>query len=152
MFKLRHLPKKVLVTIYYAYVYSIINYGLIIWSDAYKSELKQLEKLHGRFHQVVKDNNIPTIRELYVVNCIMFHYEHLSYSYKSSCSKTRTKCLPLPSHEKTFYVKNSLKNMNCHEQYKKLNKTKYFQRIEALRSTCTRWHSASHQGDRIFRY
>ncbi|CAB0035044.1 unnamed protein product [Trichogramma brassicae] len=73
-----------------------------------QQELKQLEKLHGRFHQVVKDNNIPTIRELYVVNCIMFHYEHLSYSYKSSCSKTRTKCLPLPSHKKTFYVKNSL--------------------------------------------
>ncbi|KAL7288543.1 hypothetical protein TKK_0017285 [Trichogramma kaykai] len=108
MFKLKHLPMRVLVTIYYAYVYSIINYGLTIWGGAYKSEITQLGKLHGRILQVVKDKDIPTIRELYVVNCIMFHYAHLSYSYRSSCSKTRTKCLPLPNHKKTIYVKNSL--------------------------------------------
>uniref|UniRef100_A0ABD2WAV9 Uncharacterized protein n=1 Tax=Trichogramma kaykai TaxID=54128 RepID=A0ABD2WAV9_9HYME len=108
MFKLKHLPMRVIVTIYYAYVYCIINYGLTIWGEAYKSELTQLEKLHGRILQVVKDNDIPTVRELYVVNCIMFHYAHLSYSYENSCSKTRTKCLPLPSHKKTIYVKNSL--------------------------------------------
>lgn len=105
---LRHLPKKVLVVIYYAYVHSIINYGITIWGGAYASELIQLINLHNKFISLLNNENIPTIKELYIARCILFHYSYLSSAFCNSFSKTRKKEIPVPKHKKTIYEKNSI--------------------------------------------
>lgn len=105
---LKHLPIRVLEVIYYAYVYSLINYGLIVWGGAFASELKRLCYLQEKFIKILKNNNIPTLEELYITKCLVFHYRRLSLTFSTSTSITRNKEIILPKHKKTIFEKNSL--------------------------------------------
>lgn len=105
---LKHLPIKVLQVIYYAYVYSLINYGLIVWGGAYATELEQLSNLQNKFIKILKNDNIPTLEELYIAKCVVFHYGRLGLTYCTSTSKTRNKDIAIPKHKKTIFEKTSL--------------------------------------------
>ena len=106
-YKLKYLPIKVLEIIYYAYVYSLLNYGLIAWGGAYATHLEPLNNLQLKFIKILKSDKIPTIKQLYITRCIMFHYDTLQSSYCNSGSITRNKQLSLPSYKKTLTKKNS---------------------------------------------
>lgn len=107
-YKLRHLPKKILQLIYFANVYSLINYGLIIWGGAYYTELKPLESLQRKFKQYLGLTSLPTIKQLYISKCILFHYCSLTNIYINSLSTTRNKKISIPLYRKTISKKNSI--------------------------------------------
>lgn len=107
-YKLKHLPIKVLETIYYAFVYSILNYSLIIWGGAYETELKPLISLQNRFAKLLNSTSLPTLNQLYITNCISYHYPRLKYLYINSNSRTRNKDLSIPLFSKTIAKKNSI--------------------------------------------
>lgn len=105
--KLSYLPKKVLETIYYGYVYSILNYGIIIWGGAYPTSLRCLKSIQDKFKTILKSETIPSFEQLYVTKCILHHYETLSSHFTSSNSITRNKSIELPLYRKTVAQKNS---------------------------------------------
>ena len=107
-YKLKYLPIKVLEIIYYAYVYSLLNYGLIAWGWAYSTHLEPLNNLQLKFIKILKSDKIPTIKQLYITRCVMFHYDSLQSSYCNSDSITRNKQLSLPSCKKTLTKKKSI--------------------------------------------
>lgn len=106
--KLSYLPKKVIETIYNGYVFSILNYGIIIWGGAYPTALRYLCSLQQTFIKLLKSEKIPTLDQLYKAKCILHHYNSLSTQFSSSCSKTRNKSIPLPLYKKSVSQKNSL--------------------------------------------
>ena len=75
--KLRHLPHTVLEAIYYAHVFSRINYGIIIWGGAYATELKVLERMQARFAKILHKKVLPTIKQLHSCRCVQYHYGEL---------------------------------------------------------------------------
>lgn len=108
MNKLKYLPHRVLHTIYYAYVYSVINYALAIWGGAYEKELKPIIKLQEKFIKILKSNNIPSLECLYKTKCILQFYNQLKLQFESSTSKTRHKQINLPKIKKTITKKNPI--------------------------------------------
>lgn len=106
--KLKHLPYKVLFTIYYAYVYSILNYALVIWGGAYATELFPIDKLQKKFIKILKAKNIPELECLYKTSCIIHFYENLKNQFGNSNSITRHKQLSLPYYKKTIARKNPI--------------------------------------------
>ena len=103
-----YLPKKVLESIYNGYIYSILNYGIIIWGGAYTNALKQLISIQEKFIKLLKSENIPKIEILYRSKCVLHHYKTLSTKFSVSNSKTRNKSISLPKYSKTITQKNSL--------------------------------------------
>lgn len=107
-FKLKYLPIKVLVTIYYAYVYSLLNYSVLFWGGAYATHIEPIVKLQDKFIKILKNGKIPTIKQLYVSKCIAFHYDKLKTEFRNSKSITRNKQLSIPLYDFTFSQKNSI--------------------------------------------
>lgn len=106
--KLSHLPTKVLETMYYGFIYSIINYGIIIWGGAYKTTIRYLYILQERFKKLLKSDKIPSIDLLYRARCVSHHYTLLSQLYTTSSSRTRNKSIEVPLYRKTIAQKNSI--------------------------------------------
>lgn len=106
--KLSHLPIKVLETMYYGFIYSIINYGIIIWGGAYKTTINYLYTLQEKFKKLLKSDKIPSIDLLYRAKCVSHHYALLSQLYTTSSSRTRNKSIEVPLYRKTIAQKNSI--------------------------------------------
>lgn len=106
--KFKYLPLKILETIYFAYVYSLLNYGLIIWGGAYKTVIEPIAKIQQRFQKLLKTEKIPSFECLYITNCILYHYEELSLKFSTSTSRTRNKVISLPNYKKTIAKKNCI--------------------------------------------
>ena len=48
---------KILITIYYAFFHSLINYGIIAWGGAYNNNLSLLQKIQSRLLKIISKNN-----------------------------------------------------------------------------------------------
>ena len=90
----KSMDTKTLMTIYYAFFHSLINYGIIDWGGAYNNNLTLLQKIETRILKFISENdclaNIPlNVNQLFTLEALVYHYEDLSEIYKTSKSKTR---------------------------------------------------------------
>lgn len=104
---------QILLKIYYAYFYGIINYGIIAWGAAYSSSLYPIQKLQNRIMKIISkkhfqiDNYPLRIDQVYLLESLYFYYEQFKNNFLESTSKTRKKNINLPSITKTSYRKSS---------------------------------------------
>ena len=52
----KYIDTKTLMTIYYAFVHSLINYGIIAWGGANKNNITLLEKIQTRILKLISKN------------------------------------------------------------------------------------------------
>ena len=100
---------KTLMTIYYAFFHSLINYGIIAWGN---NNLTLLQKIQTRILKLISKNNflanIPlNVNQLFTLKALVYPYEDLSAIYKANISKTRKKCIQLPKTKKAISNKSS---------------------------------------------
>lgn len=108
MYKLKYLPQKILLSIYYANVYSLLNYGIIIWGGAYSTELTTMRSLQSKFIKLLQSKDILNFDQLYIMRCICYHYDNMREIYISSTSVTRHKLIEIPKMNKRIKEKDSL--------------------------------------------
>lgn len=106
-YKLKHLPNIILRTFYFANVYSLLNYGLIVWGGAYPTVLGPLKSLLKKFSKLLNQNDLLNFEQLYVSKCLLYHYDRLKCNFTESTSITRYKQLELPNYKKRLSNKNS---------------------------------------------
>ena len=53
----KFMDTKTLMTIYYAFFHSLINYGIIAWGGAYNNNLSLLQKIQTRLLKIISKNN-----------------------------------------------------------------------------------------------
>ena len=105
----KFMDTKTLMTIYYAFCHSLINYGIIDWGRAYNNNLTLLQKIETRILKFISENNclanIPlNVNQLFTLEALVYHYEDLSEIYKTSKSKTRKKYIQLPKTKKAISI------------------------------------------------
>lgn len=98
----------ILLKIYYAYFYRIINYGIMAWGAAYSSSLYPIQKLQNKIMEIVSKkhfqiNNYPLrIDQVYMLESLNFYYEKFKNNISESTSITRKKNINFPSINKTL--------------------------------------------------
>ena len=126
----------------YGIYYSIATYDIIAWGSASIIYLKGLESMHKKVVKVLKfdetKSEIPlVIRQKYVLDSLVYHYDDLTHKYGSSNNITRQKSLELPAslqgvgkrnhnYKATFYF-NLLKNE--HEVFESKSLTKILKNV-----------------------
>lgn len=107
------MDKKTLMQIYYAFFNSIMNYGIIAWGGAYNNNLNLIQNIQRKLLKIINKNQFPernsqiNIRQLFILESLLFHYEKFKYRYVQSISKTRNKNILLPKMGKAVSDKNS---------------------------------------------
>lgn len=107
------MQKETLITLYYAFFQSIINYGIIAWGGAYATALNMLQSLQNKILKIIFKNrqeieNYPlNIEQLFTLESLKFHYAVLKDLFVNSTSVTRNKNIQLPKMNKTLSSKNS---------------------------------------------
>ena len=116
---------KQLIMVYHAFFNSIANYGIIAWVGAYNNVLIRLQALQSRLLKNILSRCDNTFRPLYIkesfiVESLVHHYEEFKNKYILSESITRNKSLELLKLNKEISFKNS--NLVALKAYNKLNK------------------------------
>ena len=101
--------------IYFAFFHSIINYGIIAWGGAFKTEVRILQNLQTRILKIINknsfDNNLPlNLKQLFDYESIVYNYNTLKNIFLNSESVTRNKSIQLPKYVKTISNKNNYIN------------------------------------------
>lgn len=125
LYKFYYLKKKIsndfLITLYYSWFYSIINYGILVWGSDYKSNLHPIISVQNKCFKILKcfrNTNIPNFRSL---NLLPIRYNaffriilHL-FQNKSLCklkenipNRRPTTIFELPTIRKEIYRKHFL--------------------------------------------
>lgn len=107
--KLRYLPHNILLVMYYSLYYSVINYGIIVWGGAYDGILRPLQRTQNRINNIVWKNNAAPIgiKNMFVIQSLLQHYETCKEQYINSASITRNKSIILPKINTTITQKSS---------------------------------------------
>ena len=122
-----------MIQIYYGLFNSIATYGLIGWGGLYKSALDPLDRLQEKIIEIigVSDQEKPlSIRQIFIVNCIVYCYNKLKCEFLNKTVNTRNKSLTLSKNGLTigqrcysycatkYYnnLPNSLKNLSDSEK------------------------------------
>ena len=98
--------------IYYAYFYSIINYGIIAWGGVYNNNFDLLRNLQKRILRVVHKNKFicrdypMNLEQSFTYEALGYNYTNLKDQYSTSNSITRNKTLIIPKHKKKISTKN----------------------------------------------
>ena len=72
-----------LIIMYYAFFQSLINYGIIVWGDAYKNKLNLLQQLQTRLlkianKNIVNEHKTPSnVTQLFTLRSLLCHYPTL---------------------------------------------------------------------------
>lgn len=107
------MDSKTLMMIYYAFFQSIVNYGIIAWGGAYNNHLNLIQGIQNKLLKIINKNQFQiqytplTVRQLFQLEAVMYHYPNLRNSYNKSTSNTRNKTIQLPKIGKTVSKKNS---------------------------------------------
>ena len=101
--------------IYFAFFRSIINYGIIAWGGAFKTEVRILQNLQTRILKIINknsfDNNLPlNLKQLFDYESIVYNYNTLKNIFLNSESVTRNKSIQLPKYVKTISNNNNYIN------------------------------------------
>ena len=102
-----------LMTMYYAFFHSFINYGIIAWGGAYKTRLDLLQRTQDRLLKIIYKNKfynkrIPlNLNESFILESLVYHYNTLKDDFKKIERNTRHKLLQLPKNYKSISEKNS---------------------------------------------
>lgn len=101
-----------LMKIYYAFMHSIISYGIIAWGGAYKNTVNILQNIQTKILKIINKNRFETnnplnIKQTFVLESLVYHYDKLKNTYLTRESKTRNKNIILPRMNKTISDKNS---------------------------------------------
>ena len=87
----RILSHRNLISIMYGIYYSIATYGIIAWGSAVKTYLKGLQSIHEKVIKVLNFNEENSsgqpldIKQKYLYESLLYHYEELSNKYISKC-------------------------------------------------------------------
>ena len=93
--------------IYHALFFSNINYGLIAWGGSYNTHLKKLQSVLNRMLKIVKiDKMSMTIKQSFIISCLMFNYDSLKQKFVENFSKIRKKYISMPKIKNTIGFKN----------------------------------------------
>ena len=93
------LSKKQLMQIYYGLFNSIAIYAIIGWGGLYDAALDPLQQLQDKIIKIigVNDQEKPLeIRQIFVLNCIVYVYEKLKSTFLNNTKNTRFKSISLP--------------------------------------------------------
>ncbi len=61
MYKLKNnVPQSVMINMYYAFIYSIMNYGILLWGNNYKSRLNKIIILQKRAVRIISNSQYLT--------------------------------------------------------------------------------------------
>ena len=101
-----------LIMVYHAFFNSIANYEIIAWGGAYNNVLNRLQALQSRLLKNIMrrcDNTFwPLyIKESFIVENLVYHYEEFKNKYILSESITRNMSLELPKLNEKISFKNS---------------------------------------------
>lgn len=101
------LSKNQLLQLYYGLFNSIAVYGIIGWGGIYETALQPLIKLQKRLLNTIgisdQDEKKPLdIRQIFVVNSIVYLYGQLKCEYNQNQNNTRYKSIVLPRHNLTI--------------------------------------------------
>ena len=105
--------RKTLLMIYYAFFQSLVNYGIIAWGGAYCTYSNLVQRIQNKILKIINKNHFLandqplTIRQLYQLEAVSYHYTTLKELYVNSTSNSRNKSLQLPKIMKTKSQKNS---------------------------------------------
>lgn len=133
-FRLKQVLSKLqMIQIYYGLFNSIAVYGLIGWGGLYYSSLAPLDRLQNRIINIIGINEQEKpleVRQIFVVNAIVYLYSDLKSEYQSKLVDTRSKSVLLPRntlsigqrsfvyYAKKYYNKlpNELKTLNINNK------------------------------------
>lgn len=93
------LSSKTLMMIYYAFFHSLVSYGIIAWGGAYSNCLNQVQAIQKKILRIINRNRFETqqcpltVRQLFKLEAISFHYANLRHKYITSSSNTRNKSI-----------------------------------------------------------
>ena len=104
------MDSKTLMTIYYAFLHSLINYGIIAWGGAYINNLTLLQKIQTRLLKLVSKNNflanIPlNVNQLFTLESLVYHYDDLSAIYKASKSRLEKSIFSYLKHKRLLVIR-----------------------------------------------
>ena len=99
-YKLRYLDSFILKLIYDSLFLSIASYGISVWGSAYNYSLRILQSYQNKITKFMRNNGdllgYLNIKQLFVLNSLLFYYDDFSQRYIKSSSKSRNKTLILP--------------------------------------------------------
>ena len=95
------MPYQTLKTIYYAFFYSVINYGIMSWGRIYDNNIKMIQNGQNRILKIINKNkfreNIPiNLRQLFTSESLLYNYNSLKNIFIASTSRTINKAIILP--------------------------------------------------------
>ena len=93
-----------LMILYHGLFMGIASYGIIAWGSAYKNKLTPLLNLQKRILKIIsKDKrnfiNVPNLKQIYCLSCLLMNYRDLQNLYIKSTCLTRFRSIPLPKEE-----------------------------------------------------
>ena len=99
------ISKKQMLQIYYGLFNSIAVYGIIGWGGSYDAALDPLDRLQQRIINIIGVSNQDqplNIRQIFVVNCIVYLCSELKSQFLAYTVNTRFKSLEIPKHSLTI--------------------------------------------------
>lgn len=87
----KFMDTKTLMTIYYAFFHSRINYGIIAWGGSYMNNIMLIQNIQTRILKIINKNLFSeqpplNIKQLFSLEAISYHYEELKEIYKKNTS------------------------------------------------------------------
>ena len=111
-YKLRYLDNFILKLIYDSLFLSIASYGISVWGSAYNNSLRILQSYQNKITKFMRNSSdlsgYLNIKQLFVLNSLLFYYDDFTQRYTQSSSKSRNKTLILPKIKKSVFRNSSL--------------------------------------------
>lgn len=107
------MDRKTLMMIYHAFFQGLVNYGIIAWGGSYNNCMYSIQGVQKKLLKIINrkhfetQNSPLTVRQLFQIEAITYHYGKLRDIYSKNTKTTRNKSISLPKINKSISKKSS---------------------------------------------